>query len=124
LLYVAMTRAEEALFIGGALNAKEKAPNPDSWYARLQPLFDGEWLVRSAVGRRSGTMAPRLPWRLRDTAGAGGQLALLPPWVDRLGCCRTAATAATGTIVAGRGCVKRSALSGGSRGLRLRGAGC
>lgn len=41
LLYVAMTRAEEALFIGGALGKREKEPAPDSWYARLAPLFDG-----------------------------------------------------------------------------------
>ncbi|MFC3099632.1 double-strand break repair helicase AddA [Altererythrobacter lauratis] len=39
LLYVAMTRAEEALFIGGALGKREKEPRPDSWYARLAPLF-------------------------------------------------------------------------------------
>jgi len=39
LLYVAMTRAEEALFIGGALGKREKACNEDSWYARLEPLF-------------------------------------------------------------------------------------
>ncbi|MFC3096324.1 double-strand break repair helicase AddA [Alteraurantiacibacter palmitatis] len=39
LLYVAMTRAEEALFIGGALGKKEKEAKPDSWYARLAPLF-------------------------------------------------------------------------------------
>jgi len=40
LLYVAMTRAEEALFIGGALGLRERAPAPRSWYARLRPLFD------------------------------------------------------------------------------------
>ncbi len=40
LLYVAMTRAEEALFIGGALGKREKEPAEDSWYARLAPLFD------------------------------------------------------------------------------------
>lgn len=39
LLYVAMTRAEEALFIGGALGKREKEPASDSWYARLAPLF-------------------------------------------------------------------------------------
>ncbi len=39
LLYVAMTRAEEALFIGGALGKKEKVPHDDSWFARLEPLF-------------------------------------------------------------------------------------
>ncbi|WP_340586164.1 double-strand break repair helicase AddA [Erythrobacter alti] len=45
LLYVAMTRAEEALFIGGALKKTEKEPKPDSWYARLEPLFGGDWLA-------------------------------------------------------------------------------
>jgi len=43
LLYVAMTRAEEALFIGGALNMRDKdgEPKADSWFARLTPLVDG-----------------------------------------------------------------------------------
>src|SRR5690606_14609555 len=49
LLYVAMTRAEEALFIGGSLGLREDAPAPDSWFAQLRPLFpetalaDGIW---------------------------------------------------------------------------------
>lgn len=48
LLYVALTRAEEALFIGGSLNkneAKKGEPHEDSWYARLKPLFDGDRLA-------------------------------------------------------------------------------
>ncbi len=46
LLYVAMTRAEEALFIGGSLGPKETEPAPDSWYARLAGLFSAdEWLA-------------------------------------------------------------------------------
>ena len=40
LLYVAMTRAEEAVFIGGALGKRETEPAADSWYARLAPLLD------------------------------------------------------------------------------------
>ena len=44
LLYVAMTRAEEALFIGGALGKRETKPAADSWYARLEDLFDtADW---------------------------------------------------------------------------------
>ncbi|WP_432265014.1 double-strand break repair helicase AddA [Croceicoccus esteveae] len=43
LLYVAMTRAEEALFIAGALPARRDAPPEDSWYARLSDLFSGDW---------------------------------------------------------------------------------
>jgi ATP-dependent helicase/nuclease subunit A len=42
LLYVAMTRAEEALFIGGALGLREKVPAPGSWYARLAELFGAD----------------------------------------------------------------------------------
>lgn len=42
LLYVAMTRAEEALFIAGSLGAREKVPAPESWYAQLAPLFAEE----------------------------------------------------------------------------------
>jgi ATP-dependent helicase/nuclease subunit A len=48
LLYVALTRAEEALFIGGSLNkneARKGEPHEDSWYARLLPLFEGEELT-------------------------------------------------------------------------------
>ncbi len=81
LLYVAMTRAEEALFIGGALGGRDRAPNPDSWYARLEPLFDGDWQddpLWTAV-KTHGT-APVLPVPLER--GQGGELALLPPWAE------------------------------------------
>ncbi|MFM5923271.1 MAG: double-strand break repair helicase AddA [Novosphingobium sp.] len=82
LLYVAMTRAEEALFIGGALTTREKTPNPDSWYARLEPLFADDWIsdpLWDAV-KRHGTAPALSPPPAR---GDGGQLALLPPWVER-----------------------------------------
>ncbi len=52
LLYVAMTRAEEALFVGGALLGGEKEPAPDSWYARLRPLFGEEPLADDIWGAR------------------------------------------------------------------------
>lgn len=42
LLYVAMTRAEEALFVAGALGTRQTEPPPGSWYARLLELFTGE----------------------------------------------------------------------------------
>ncbi|HVR91691.1 MAG TPA: double-strand break repair helicase AddA [Novosphingobium sp.] len=54
LLYVAMTRAEEALFITGSLGAREKAPAPDSWYARLETLFEPQhWVEDDLWGARS-----------------------------------------------------------------------
>ena len=42
LLYVAMTRAEEALFIGGSVGPRDlnNGPHEDSWYARLEPIFE------------------------------------------------------------------------------------
>jgi len=44
LLYVAMTRAEEALFIAGALGSWETEPAPGSWFAQLRGLFGAqEW---------------------------------------------------------------------------------
>jgi len=67
LLYVAMTRAEEALFIGGSLNkneAKKGEPHADSWYARLAPLFDGDqltdplWGWRKEWGERAEPLVP------------------------------------------------------------------
>lgn len=82
LLYVAMTRAEEALFIGGALTGREKAPNPDSWYARLEPLFDGDWLEDdhwSAVKRHGGAPQVVAP----PKQAVAGELDLLPPWLER-----------------------------------------
>ncbi len=42
LLYVAMTRAEEALFIGGALGQRDKEPAAGSWYAELRAMFGSE----------------------------------------------------------------------------------
>jgi len=66
LLYVAMTRAEEALFIGGSLGPKhaDKGPPEDSWYSRLAPLFDGPdhaddiWGARREIGYRADPLAP------------------------------------------------------------------
>ncbi|MBX7483570.1 double-strand break repair helicase AddA [Qipengyuania qiaonensis] len=55
LLYVAMTRAEEALFIGGSLGPREVkrgVPHEDSWYARLQSLFGGDAQADDLWGSR------------------------------------------------------------------------
>ncbi len=66
LLYVAMTRAEEALFIGGSLGprfAKKGVPE-DSWYAHLEPIFDSPlledpiWGARREWGLRADPMVP------------------------------------------------------------------
>ena len=85
LLYVALTRAEEALFIGGSLNkneAKKGLPHEDSWYARLAPLFEGApvddplWHWRKEWGYRADPLVPD------DTLDAQGPEAPeLPRWM-------------------------------------------
>jgi ATP-dependent helicase/nuclease subunit A len=74
-----MTRAEEALFIGGSLNKREKdGPAPDSWFARLKPLFPGEpaddpiWGRRWEIGHRGAPIA--------EKADATETEAPLPAW--------------------------------------------
>jgi ATP-dependent helicase/nuclease subunit A len=78
LLYVAMTRAEEALFIGGALGKRETEPAADSWYARLAPLFsddpleDETWGARREWGTHATAPAavrPLAPEVARDLPG-------------------------------------------------------
>ncbi|MCL6251366.1 double-strand break repair helicase AddA [Altererythrobacter sp. KTW20L] len=79
LLYVAMTRAEEALFIGGALGKREKECHADSWYARLAPLFpdlsehDDIWAAR----RERGSQADPI---LKVNAEQQGARMELPRW--------------------------------------------
>ena len=85
LLYVAATRAEEALFIGGSLNkneAKKGVPHDDSWYARLAPLFEGDqlddpvWCWRKEWGHRAEPLVPD------DSAPAEeGSVPALPNWM-------------------------------------------
>jgi ATP-dependent helicase/nuclease subunit A len=79
LLYVAMTRAEEALFIGGALGKREKEPAPDSWYARLLPLFAGdpeEDPIWGGVRRHGERPAPIAA----GVAAGAREPAALPSW--------------------------------------------
>lgn len=80
LLYVAMTRAEEALFIGGALGAREKEPAGDSWYSRLAELFAGEALDDAVWGTRHerGALAALPPRAANEEADFGGDA--LPDW--------------------------------------------
>jgi ATP-dependent helicase/nuclease subunit A len=85
LLYVALTRAEEALFIGGSLNrneAKKGVPHDDSWYARLAPLFENDeisdpvWHWRKEWGERAEPLVPDDSAAAREAEGVS-----LPRWV-------------------------------------------
>lgn len=84
LLYVAITRAEEALFIGGSLNrneAKRGAPHADSWYARLAPLFgedaldDDLWTWRKEWGEAADPLVSD-----DDTRAVAPAQMILPAW--------------------------------------------
>ncbi len=65
LLYVAMTRAEEALFVAGALGPKDREiVPPDSWYARLAALLPEDRTIEDPIwgGRiEHGELAPLPP---------------------------------------------------------------
>ncbi|MDR2858408.1 MAG: double-strand break repair helicase AddA [Novosphingobium sp.] len=79
LLYVAMTRAEEALFIGGALAAREKEPAANSWYARLRLLFGADdWIEDTIWGARLEWGVPAGP-AAAETRAAERLLPLPPP---------------------------------------------
>ncbi|MDE8652576.1 double-strand break repair helicase AddA [Novosphingobium album (ex Liu et al. 2023)] len=92
LLYVAMTRAEEALFVGGALGPRDKGEVPESsWYARLATLFPADaWVPDAIWSRRLDWGTPPEPMRAPSAAEpvllqlAHPQLALpepLPRWL-------------------------------------------
>jgi ATP-dependent helicase/nuclease subunit A len=78
-----MTRAEEALFIGGALGTREKEPAEGSWYAQLRLLFGADdwiadplWQGRLERGERSG------PIPAKPTARELAYSAPLPRWLQ------------------------------------------
>ncbi|MEM6475681.1 MAG: double-strand break repair helicase AddA [Pseudomonadota bacterium] len=84
LLYVAMTRAEEALFIGGSLGPRDtKGPHEDSWYARLEAVFEGDELADPLWGaRREAGRPSSKPISAKD-ATVDEVLAPLPQWATR-----------------------------------------
>lgn len=84
LLYVAMTRAEEALFIAGALGVREKEPAPDSWYARLAGLFQPEEWVEDPLWGAHAEHGERPQIDVPPRVATIAQLPLLPPWLEQM----------------------------------------
>lgn len=82
LLYVAMTRAEEALFIAGAKGRKKARGGgdlpEDSWFAQLEPLFgDAEWEPCPLwVGRK--TIGGPLPFPVKPAQAIATERMVLP----------------------------------------------
>ncbi|MBC2664145.1 double-strand break repair helicase AddA [Novosphingobium flavum] len=85
LLYVAMTRAEEALFVTGSLGPRETRPAEDSWYARLAEVFgDAAWQADPLWGERiEHGNAPAPPPARAAEALALPLPAALPAWLSR-----------------------------------------
>lgn len=79
LLYVAMTRAEEALFIGGALGKRETEPNENSWYARLSQVMTGEEIADPVWGARREWGSLPAPSVAAQRAAMPGPVAM-PDW--------------------------------------------
>jgi ATP-dependent helicase/nuclease subunit A len=78
-----MTRAEEALFVGGALGLREKVPAPNSWYARLAELFANEGPIEDPLWQyrfEHGALASLPP---KDEAGEEARGPAVPDWLRR-----------------------------------------
>jgi len=85
LLYVAMTRAEEALFVTGSLTSREKAPVADSWFARLEAMFAPDrWIADDLWGARLewGTPPASLPADAPQIPVEAPAGAPLPSWLE------------------------------------------
>jgi ATP-dependent helicase/nuclease subunit A len=70
LLYVAMTRAEEALFVTGSLGPRETAPAGDSWYAQIAEVMPADlWMPNGLWGASAaqGVPPPPAPPRAAQT---------------------------------------------------------
>ncbi|MFZ4109349.1 MAG: double-strand break repair helicase AddA, partial [Polymorphobacter sp.] len=87
LLYVALTRAEDLLFIGGTLRANAKEVPPESWYATVTEAFDtlpvemvdaSDW-TDGSLRYASGT--PKPPQVVTQALDPADSL-LVPGWLD------------------------------------------
>ncbi|MFC3711413.1 double-strand break repair helicase AddA [Sphingoaurantiacus capsulatus] len=83
LLYVALTRAEDMLFVGGALGAREEVPHPNSWHAKVKAALEGlgaqaieDALWGEVLVHAVGTQAPPAEASAKELA----PLAEVPGW--------------------------------------------
>ena len=85
LMYVALTRAEDLLFIGGALNGKSPEPHHESWYAAVAAAMEGlgaaeiETAGWDGVTRRYATGVPAARMA-EDTRLVPDDAVTLPAW--------------------------------------------
>lgn len=85
LLYVAMTRAKEGLFVTGALGKREHAPAPESWYAAIAAAMDDLGAMDAIDPLWSRTRVHALPQDRRKRSRAKAQdkaLVTMPGWAQ------------------------------------------
>ena len=86
LLYVAMTRAEERLYIGGSLGpADKKGPAEASWYSAVQTSFSGlgsDWEDDPIWGRARRFGDPEIAARAAGVQPAGRSMEF-PAWLKQ-----------------------------------------
>ncbi len=86
LLYVAMTRAEDMLFVGGALGARETKSgiSPDAWHARVRTAMSGLGAVATEDALWGGevmTYARGVPLAVAErVASATPEVVRIPGW--------------------------------------------
>ena len=84
LLYVALTRAEERLYIGGALGARDPAPPAASWYAAVAEAMTGlgaDWAAAPIWDRALHFGTPE--GAARAVRAAARRETVLPDWLNR-----------------------------------------
>jgi ATP-dependent helicase/nuclease subunit A len=84
LLYVAMTRAKERLYVGGALRETAKGPPPASWYRAVDEALTGLGATWEEDTIWHGAMRhgqPEQPIDKQEAARVG--LPALPEWIHR-----------------------------------------
>ncbi|HET9427230.1 MAG TPA: UvrD-helicase domain-containing protein, partial [Allosphingosinicella sp.] len=83
LLYVALTRAEERLYIGGSLGPRDRGVTPEAcWHRAVESslgALGGQWLPHTLWGRELRFGTPEAP--ARDSGRTSGPSADLPQWI-------------------------------------------
>jgi ATP-dependent helicase/nuclease subunit A len=85
LLYVALTRAEDRLYIGGATDRLGRAVPEDAWYPLIRAAMERLGAKqKDAVGRDILVLEnPGLPAKEREALRSASEDVALPPWAGR-----------------------------------------
>jgi ATP-dependent helicase/nuclease subunit A len=85
LLYVALTRAEERLYVGGSLGARDRDGAPESsWHRAVETALAGlgcDWVDSPGWGREMRFGSLKSPGRI--IVKAADKVGILPDWIGR-----------------------------------------